>query len=410
MKVAFIVSYFPVLSETFILNQIVGLKKCGYEVDIYAEKPRNDPKVHPDVERYNLLSHTYYATEMPKNRFWRLLKSIGLILTNFPKAPALILRTLNVFKYGKKYGSLTLLYEVLPWLRQGLSYDIIHCHFGTNGLKGALLQEVGAIQGKLIVTFHGMDVNVIPRQYGVDVYKQLFQQGDLCTVNTDFTRDRVIELGCPRNKIVKLPVGFQVSQYDFGDRKLNCGEPVKIITVARLVEKKGIEYAIKAIAKIAKDYPNIIYRIVGDGILRESLEALVLDLKISDNVKLLGWMTQEQVRQLYDDSHIFILPSVTAADGDREGQALVLQEAQAMGLPILSTLHNGIPEGVLDGKSGFLVPERDADALAEKLRYLVTHPEVWANMGRAGRAYVEERYDIEQLNEQLVELYQKVIN
>jgi colanic acid/amylovoran biosynthesis glycosyltransferase len=217
-------------------------------------------------------------------------------------------------------------------------------------------------------------------------------------------------LGCSEDKIFKLPVGFQISQYSFCDRKLNPGEAVKIITVARLVEKKGIEYAIKAIAEIAKDYPNIIYRIVGDGSLRESLEALVLDLKISDNVKLLGWMTQEQVRQLYDDSHIFILPSVTAADGDREGQALVLQEAQAMGLPILSTLHNGIPEGVLDGKSGFLVPERDVDALAEKLRYLVTNPEGWATMGRQGRAYVEERYNIEQLNEQLVELYQKLMN
>ena len=255
-----------------------------------------------------------------------------------------------------------------------------------------------------------MDVNVVPRQYGVDVYKQLFLQGDLYTVNTEFTRQQVIALGCSEDKIFKLPVGFQISQYSFCDRQLNSGEAVKIITVARLVEKKGIEYAIKAIAKIAKDYPNIIYRIVGDGSLRESLETLVLDLKISDNVKLLGWMTQEQVRQLYDDSHIFILPSVTAADGDREGQALVLQEAQAMGLPILSTLHNGIPEGVLDGKSGFLVPERDVDALAEKLRYLVTNPEVWAKMGRQGRAYVEERYNIEQLNQQLVEIYQKLMN
>lgn len=121
-------------------------------------------------------------------------------------------------------------------------------------------------------------------------------------------------------------------------------------------------------------------------------------------------MTQEQVRQFYDDSHIFILPSVTAADGDREGQALVLQEAQAMGLPILSTLHNGISEGVLDGKSGFLVPERDVDALAETLRYLVKNPEVWAKMGCQGCAYVEERYNIEQLNEQLVETYQKLMN
>lgn len=184
---------------------------------------------------------------------------------------------------------------------------------------------------------------------------------------------------------------------------------MKIITIARLVEKKGIEYAIKAIAKVAENHPNIIYNIAGDGPLRESLEKLILDLKISDNVKLLGWMTQEQVRQLYVDSHIFVLPSVTAATGDREGQALVLQEAQAMGLPVVSTLHNGIPEGVLEGKSGFLVPERDVDALAEKIGYLVENPEIWTQMGQHGRKFVEERYDIKQLNKQLVEMYEKLL-
>lgn len=183
-----------------------------------------------------------------------------------------------------------------------------------------------------------------------------------------------------------------------------------MITVGRLVEKKGIEYAIASVAKVAKKYPNILYRIVGDGALRASLEAQILELGISDCVQLLGWMTQEQVRQLYTDSHIFILSSVTAANGDREGQGLVLQEAQAMGLPVLSTLHNGIPEGVLDRKSGFLVPERDADALAEKLSYLIENPEVWPAMGKAGREYVEERYNIKHLNEQLIELYQNLIN
>ena len=124
MKIAFVVSDFPALSETFILNQIVELKKQGYQVDIYANQPRNEPK-HPDVDKYNLLSHTYYAVQMPQNRWWRVLKSIGLILTNFLKAPCVILQVLNIFKYKKQYGSLTLLYEVIPWLEQGLSYDII---------------------------------------------------------------------------------------------------------------------------------------------------------------------------------------------------------------------------------------------------------------------------------------------
>ncbi len=85
-----------------------------------------------------------------------------------------------------------MLYEVISWLCQGLTYDIVHCHFGTNGLKGALLQEIGAIQGKLITSFHGMDVNVIPRQCGADVYKQLFGRGDLYSVNTEFTRSKAI--------------------------------------------------------------------------------------------------------------------------------------------------------------------------------------------------------------------------
>lgn len=409
MKIAFLVGEFPTLSETFILNQIIGLIEMGYTVDIYASIRRNDPKVHPDVEKYDLLSRTYYATPIPKNRFLRVLKAIKLFLSNFFKAPQVILKASNVIKHNKHLGPFTLLFAVIPWLQKGLFYDIVHCHFGWNGLIGTGLKDIGAIRGKLVTTFHGMDVNVTPRQHGADVYKQVFQKGDLFTVNTEFTKHKTIALGCPPKQLIKLPVGFEISQYEFCERKLDAGKPVTVITVARLAEKKGIEYGIKAIAKVVKRYPNIIYKIVGGGILKASLEQLISDLRISENVRLLGWMTQEQVRQLYTDSHIFMLPSVTAANGDQEGQALVLQEAQAIGLPVLSTWHNGIPEGLLDGVSGFLVPERDVDELANKLIYFVEHPEVWVQMGRAGRAYVEERYDIKMLNKQLVTRYKQLL-
>lgn len=411
MKIAFIVSDFPALSETFILNQIVGLIKSGYEVDIYASINRNDSKVHPDVDKYHLSSRTYYAASMPNSRSARILKAIRLFLSNFPKAPLIMLRILvSIFKHKQQLSLLTLLYEVIPWLNQGITYDILHCHFGWNGLKGVALKEIGALQGKLITTFHGVDVNAIPQQSAKDYYLRLFQKGDLYTVNTDFTKKQAVGLGCPQNKIVKLPVGLEISQYAFCERKLIVGEAVKIITVGRLVEKKGIEYGIKAIAKVVEKNPKVIYTIVGDGILRKSLENLILELDISENIKLVGWMTQEQVRQLYAASHIFMLPSVTAANGDREGQALVLQEAQAMGLPVVSTLHNGIPEGLLDGKSGFLVPEKDVEALAEKLNHLVEHPEEWLQMGKAGRKYVENRYNIPNLNNQLVEMYKQLLS
>lgn len=102
MKIAFVVNEFPALSETFVLNQIVGLIKLDYEVDIYASRPRKESKLHPDVEKYDLLSRTYYAVSMPNSRFARLLKAISLFLSNFPKAPLVMLRVLKSFSTTNK--------------------------------------------------------------------------------------------------------------------------------------------------------------------------------------------------------------------------------------------------------------------------------------------------------------------
>ncbi|MCD6465753.1 glycosyltransferase [Candidatus Bathyarchaeota archaeon] len=407
MRIAFIVGTFPKLSETFVLNQITGLLDRGHKVEIFANRPGDDPVVHPDVKKYNLLVRTHYQ-KIPANKFLRVIKAIWLIIINFHKNPRVILRALNVFKYGRYALSLRLLYATCQFLDKG-PYDIIHCHFGPNGILGVLLREVGAIKGKIITTFHGFDVNSYVKQRGKDVYRDLFQKVDLCTVNTDFTGRKVKSLGCDEKKIVKIPAGVDLSKFPFKERKIEPGGIIKILTVARLVEKKGIEYSIKAVAKVLKNHPNIQYQIVGDGPLRMKLQKLIKQLGVQDKIKLLGSKEQEEVWRLYEKAHIFILSSVTAKDGDMEGQGLVLQEAQASGLPVISTLHNGIPEGVLDGKSGFLVPERDVDALAEKLEYLIEHPAIWPKMGYEGRKYVEEHYDINKLNDKLVEIYRKLI-
>jgi colanic acid/amylovoran biosynthesis glycosyltransferase len=124
----------------------------------------------------------------------------------------------------------------------------------------------------------------------------------------------------------------------------------------------------------------------------------------------LGPINQNECLKLYQEANIFILPSVTSDNEDQEGTPVVLMEAQAMGLPVISTFHSGIPEVVVEGKSGFLVPEKDVDALAEKLEGLIEHPEIWPEMGRYGRKFVEERYDIKKLNQQLVEIYQNLIS
>jgi colanic acid/amylovoran biosynthesis glycosyltransferase len=303
---------------------------------------------------------------------------------------------------------MVLLYSALPWLRQR-PYDVIHCHFAPSGVMAVLLREIGALQGTIITTFHGYDVGSYPQKHGINVYEPLFRMGDLYTANTRYTRDRGIALGCPSERIVTLPMGIDLSKFRFTPRQLLPGEPIKILTVGRLVEKKGIEYAVRAVAKVTHAERRIVYRIAGDGPLRGALERLISGLHLDARVQLIGAKTKDEVRDLYADSHLFMLSSVTAADGDKEGQGLVLQEAQATGLPVLSTLHNGIPDGVRDGESGFLVPERDVDALAGRLSELVEHPERWSAMGRAGRAHMEAHYDVERLTDRLVEIYRSLV-
>ncbi len=150
------------------------------------------------------------------------------------------------------------------------------------------------------------------------------------------------------------------------------------------MEKKGLEYSIKAVANLVRQFPKLEYTIVGDGYLRQDLSLLIERLNLQKNIMLVGWKTQEDVRRLLARSHIFILASVLGSDGDFEGQGMVLQEAQAMGLPVVCTNHNGFPESVLDGQSGFLVPERDADALSARLAELMGRPNSWPEFGLKG--------------------------
>jgi len=401
MKIAFILDGFPTLSETFVLNQITGLLDMGYDVQIFAEFNSKEKKVHPEVKNHHLMKCVHYFN-VPHNKIKRILKAIVLIIANFHKAPIKILNSLNLFYYGKSALSLKRLYYLIPFL--GKKFDIIHCHFGPNGIIGVYLKEIG-ISAKYITSFHGYDVNSYPKIAGKNAYSDLFKKGDIFTVNTNFTKRRVVELGCDEKKIIILPVGLRIERFKFLPRKVQDFASIKILTVGRLVEKKGHKYAIQAIAKVIRKHKNIEYIIAGDGLLKSELEDLVSELGIREYVKFLGAVEQDEVLKLYQQAHIFVLPSVTASNEDREGQALVLQEAQSVGLPIISTLHNGIPEGVINGKSGFLVPERDVDALAEKLEYLIEHPEIWPETGKIGREFVEKHYNIKKLNQRLVKIY-----
>jgi colanic acid/amylovoran biosynthesis glycosyltransferase len=415
MKIAFIVGGFPVISETFILNQITGLIDRGHEVDIYGYQLGNTSKLHPDVEKYQLLKRTHYVPQVPKNYLLRLLKGLGLIFANFHKSPLVLLRSLNFFKYGKRSVNLRMLYSIIPFLGVK-SYDIIHCQFGLYAycpfgdyaFEGMVLRDIGAIQGKLITSFRGYDISWYIQEYGEDVYKPLFVKGDFFLTNCNFFRKRVIKLGCDEAKIIVHGSGIDCSRFEFKPRH-QSEDKIRLVTTGRLVEKKGIEYALLGIAKVIKEYPRIEYNIIGDGSLKEHLQQLIEELDIAEHVKLLGWRNQPEIIKILDKSHIFMAPSVTTRDGNQDAPVNTLKEAMAMGLPVIGTHHGGIPELIEDGISGFLVPERDDLAIANKLKYLIEHPKTWEQMGKAGRAYVESHYDMNKLNDELVEIYQQVL-
>ncbi|WP_427161283.1 glycosyltransferase [Aliinostoc sp. HNIBRCY26] len=412
MKIAFIVGSFPVISETFIINQIIGLIERGNTVDIYGVENgsvNDQAKVHPDVEKYQLRQFTHNQPSIPQNYLWRLLKAIWLIIINLHKSPLVILRSLNFWRYGKLAASLRLLYLTVRLL-DSPSYDIIHCQFGTFALIAMMLRDIGAIKGKLITSFRGYDISLFVQQNGEDVYHSLFAQGDFFLTNCEYFRQRAIKLGCHPQKIIVHGSGIDCSRFPLKLRYPHADGKIRIATTGRLIEKKGVEYGILAIAQVSKIYPHIEYNIIGDGELKDNLQQLIDSLQIADQVKILGWKTQPEIIEILNHTDIFIAPSVTAKDGNQDAPVNTLKEAMLMGLPVIATTHGGIPELVKDGISGFLVPERDAQAIAEKLTHLIEHPEIWPEMGQVGRADVEKNYDIHKLNDELVRIYRQVIS
>ncbi|MBI2471302.1 MAG: glycosyltransferase [Planctomycetes bacterium] len=407
MRIAFIVSKFPALSQTFILNQITGLIDRGHKVDVYAARPDNNPKMHADVIKYNLLNCTYYFLKLPSDKAERNREIRRLVAKYFYRKPKSLVKTW-ILSRREKSSFLTRLCIGFPFLDKR-PYDIIHCHFGPNGILGILLKDLGVIKGKVVTTFHGYDMSSYIQKHGADVYKNLFLKGDLFLPVSERWENKLMELGCSRQKIIVHRMGIDTSKFRFSTHTPGKDGKVRLVTIARLIEKKGVQYAVQAVAEALRKYPNIEYHIAGDGPLKITLEGLIERLNIGDNVKLLGWKQQEEIVELMKNADILIAPSIVGEDGDEEGIPVVLMEALAQGIPVLSTQHSGIPELVQNGESGFLVSERNVDALAGKLEILIKHPEIRFQMGRAGREYVERYYNIDKLNDILVALYQRVI-
>ena len=406
MKIAVIVSLFPSVSETFVLRQILGLLEAGHDVRIFAREKDPHSSVHPEFQSFHLEARTVYIPASHGSKTTLRMKALGLLVKSVLRSPLQTLRVLSVLLTHRKEFSYRLLFHaltVLPW-----APDVLHCHFGQNAILWATLKRMG-LKYPLVTTFHGHDVSSYPRAHGGDIYQDLFRVGDRFTYNSESTRHRLLQLGAPPEKLVKLPMGVAIDHIPFSERNLPADQTVRILSVGRLVAMKGRSYAIAAVAEVLASYPNLEYCIVGDGPLRSRLQEQINQTGQSDRIRLLGPISDEALDRLYRSSHLFLHPSVTADDGNTEGQGLVLVEAQAYGLVVVATRHGAFEETVLDGRSGFLVPEKDSAALRDCLVQVLSRPEDWPQIGRCGRRHAEEHYAIQTLNRRLETLFKRVV-
>lgn len=287
---------------------------------------------------------------------------------------------------------------------------LLHAHFGVEGVYALPLAH--KLKVPLITTFHGFDATTrtagllrsgSPSWVNYALFRrQLAKEGDLFLCVSEFIRQRVIKLGFPEERTHVHYIGIDTQAIK---PRLPDEEKPLVLHVARLVEKKGTEYLIRAFAQVAAEVDEAELFIIGEGPLRTSLEALARTLGVERRVRFMGARPHSEVMEWMRKAAIFVLPSVTASSGDAEGLGMVLLEAASLGVPLIGTKHGGIPEAISEGESGYLVPERDISQLTERMHELMIDDRLRQRMGRQARALVEAKFDLVQQTAQLERFY-----
>jgi len=320
----------------------------------------------------------------------------------------------QIFNRGLSY------YYLIPFFLAKDKPAIVHCHFGPSGFMFLRFKRKFGLP--MVTTFYGYDLSMLPASFPKwkRRYARLFMEGDRFLVEGHYMKKSLVALGCPSGKITVNHLGVEVNKIKFIKRSIKFNEEIRVLIAGSFREKKGIPYAVEAFGKVAKANPCLKLKlsIIGNsnGAPREELEKRkildkIIEFDLKDKVNLLGYQPHSVFLEELYKHHIFLSPSVKAEDGDTEGGVPVsIIEASASGMPIVSTFHCDIPEVVLEGKSGYLVQERDVDALKERLEFLLLNQNIWENFGTAGRAHVQSNYDAENQSKKLEKIYNSMID
>jgi colanic acid/amylovoran biosynthesis glycosyltransferase len=266
-----------------------------------------------------------------------------------------------------------------------------------------------------VASFYGSDIwaRVRDRRFR-EGFEKLSRSASLFLVEGPAMADKVLGLGAPERIVRVLRLGIDISVIPFFPRSPDAGGRVVVLMAGRPVEKKGHWYGLLAFERICRDFPHVVLRMIiggrtpreNDHILR--MRRFIEEKGIVDKVEWYGFLSYDRYLEAIRSAHIFLQPSVQAEDGDAEGGAPVtITELSASGMPVVATKHCDIPQIVLDGRSGLLAEERDVDGLAALLARICASPQTWETMGRAGRAHVEERFDIRKQVRELERMYEE---
>jgi colanic acid/amylovoran biosynthesis glycosyltransferase len=377
MNVAHYLSNFSPTSETFIYDLIVELQLHGIKNQVITNT------------RYNLHSRPFEnVTLVPlpsrwnTRRIWFKARSLFSPSNPFIKRAELLDASL---------------WKTLTHLKP----DILHAHFGPQGV--IVGNSADKLRIPLFVSFYGYDVSRKIEHYEWNhIYKQMFRQMAVAVVLSNEMRRRVIDLGVPSDRVKLIHLGKKMKDYPF---RLPRGTVKNWISVGRFVEKKGFFDCIEAF-KIATRGSGAVLRLVGTGDLIEDVKTFVRQSAITDRVVFLGELEHDVVKRIMARSDAFILCSKIAQNGDKEGTPTVLMEAQAIGLPCVSTNHSGIPEVIAEENHWLLAEEGNVDGIAGRMKELINcSEEQLQNISIHGRRKIEKEFNIEKEARKLVVSY-----
>jgi glycosyltransferase involved in cell wall biosynthesis len=404
LRVGYIMSRFPKLTETFVLDEMIAVERHGADVQLFPLLRERAERIHAEALPWIPRAH-YLPFLSPAILASNLRMLVGRPRRYLGAAAAMLRGTARSWNF--LLGGIGIFPKVVHQAREmeRLGVRHVHCHFANHpALAGFLIHRLTGIPFSF--TAHGSDLNVDRTMLPQKIREAAF------AVTISETNRRLIETTCggPVPNLVVLHVGIDGRRFAPRAAAETRGAPShspRILCIGTLHEVKGQRHLIAAARLLAERDADFDLAFVGDGPDRPELEALAAAVPAPGRVTFLGQQTRDRIVELLADADLLVAPSVPTASGKREGLPVVLIEAMASGVAVVASHLSGIPELVEDGVTGLTVAPGDEEGLADAIRALLGDPQRRAALAAAGRARVEAEFDLDRNAERLVALFRE---